>query len=281
MTNYATEEKDSRLVPALVTGVLYALLLLFLFLFPIHTPNPPFPPDSGGAPGIEVALGTDIDGMGDTPPGAATARNATAVSSPDDNNVVVNDAEETINIKHSDKKVKKHVEKPVETVKAPQPEPSSDLQKALANWETNSKQVSGGHGNTDKPGNQGDPNGNPNAKGFGTPGDGMGDAGPGGLGGPGNGGPGHGTGAHLKNRHLVVPATLVSNQQEEGIVAVEITVDKDGNVTQAHAVAKGSTTTNSTLWSTARQAALKAKFDKSPAAADDQHGVYYFNFSFK
>jgi TonB family protein len=283
MTDFAQEQKDSRLVPLLVTLGFHALLILFLFLFMIHSPIPPFPESSGGAPGIEVALGVDNNGMGDNPADASAnkAQSVTPASNPDDNDVVVNDAEPTVNIKHNEKKIKKHPLKPVEEIKPPQPEASSDLQKALATWENNSKQVSGGHGTGDKPGSQGDPNGNPNAKGVGTPGDGMGGDGPGGPGGPGNGGPGHGTGAHLKNRHLVVPATLISNLQEEGVVAVEITVDKDGNVTQAHAVPKGSTTTNSTLWSTARQAALKAKFDKSPSGIDDQHGIYYFNFSFK
>jgi protein TonB len=257
-----------------------------LFLFYIRVPNPPFPPDSGGAQGLEVSLGTDNEGSGDNP-AALTAsvnkvQNTPAPSAPDDNHVVTSDVEETANLKHTEKKVnKKHAEKVIEVVKPPAPQPSSDLMKAMASWDNNSKKVSGGHGSGEKAGNQGDPNGNPNAKGSGIPGDGMGGTGPGGLGGPGPGGPGSGTGAHLKNRHLVVPATLISNQQEEGVVVVVITVDKDGNVTEAHARAKGSTTTNALLWSTARQAALNAKFDKNPDGVSDQQGIYIFNFSFK
>ncbi len=281
-----TEDKDSRLIPMVITFGFHGLLILFLFLFMIHIPNPPFPADSGGAPGVEVSLGTDNDGSGDNP--ATPTANLTKVqsaaspSNPADNNVVVNDVEETATLQHTEKKIpKKHTEKIIESVKPPTPQPSNDLMKALASWETSSKKVSGGHGTGDKPGNQGDPNGNPNAKGSGTPGDGTGGTGPGGFGGPGPGGPGTGTGAHLKNRRLVVPATLVSNEQEEGVVVVSITVDKDGTVTEAQPTAKGSTTTSSVLWAKARQAALGAKFDKSPDGASEQHGTYIFNFSFK
>jgi hypothetical protein len=281
-----TQENDSRLAPMAVTFVFHGLLILFLFLFSIHVPNPPFPPDPGGDQGLEVSLGTDVEGSGDnpTPPTASAGKvqSNPSPASPEDNNVVISDVEETATIKRSEKKVnKKHAEKVVEVVKPPSPQPSSDLMKAMANWDNNSKKVSGGHGIGEKAGNEGDPNGNPNAKGSGVPGDGMGGNGPGGTGGPGPGGPGSGTGAHLKNRHLVVPATLVSNQQEEGVVVVVINVDKDGNVTEAHARAKGSTTTNALLWSTARQAALNAKFDKNPDGISDQQGIYIFNFSFK
>jgi outer membrane biosynthesis protein TonB len=281
MTTATEEKRESFGVPLLVTLLFHAGLILLLYLVIIHQPIPPFP-DAGGSPGIEISLGTDITGSGDN--SEASSASVKSPTPPDDNHVVVNDVEPTVAIDHKKAKPKKHVEKAVAEVKTTAPEPSNDLQKALANWESTSKKVSGtgtGHGTGDKPGNEGDPNGTPNGKGTGVPGDGLGGNGPGGPGGPGPGGPGHGTGARLKNRHLVVPATLVSNQQEEGIVCVAITVDKEGNVTEAHAIARGSTTTNSALWSTARQAALKAKFDKSPDGTSEQHGIYQFDFTLK
>jgi hypothetical protein len=279
MTTMAEEKKSPFGVPLLVTLLFHGLLILLLYLIIIHQPIPPFP-DSGGSPGIEISLGTDLSGSGDDAGNSAHAVKSPA--SPDDNQVVINDVEPTVALDHKKAKPKKHVEKTSTEVKAPAPEASADLMKALANWETTSKKVSGsGHGTGDKPGNEGDPNGSPTGKGTGNPGDGLGGDGNGGPGGPGPGGPGHGTGARLKNRHLVVPAVLVSNLQEEGIVCVAITVDKDGNVTEAHAIAKGSTTTNSTLWSTARQAAYKAKFDKSPDGTSEQHGIYQFDFTLK
>ena len=68
------------------------------------------------------------------------------------------------------------------------------------------------------------------------------------------------------------------NYQVEGKVVVEITVDKNGNVTKASAGVKGSTTLNDKLLSAARRAALKAKFDRKPDAPAYQKGTitYYF-----
>jgi protein TonB len=277
MADLAQEYKESRLLPLLAAIGFHGLLILFLYFFYIKIPNPPFPPDSGGAPGIEVSLGNMSEGMGDNPQplNAAAPPQAvhTAPANPEDNNVVTSSVEETTVLEpHKVKKAtKKHSDKVTEVVKPAAPQPSDDLMKALDSYDKSSKSVSGGHGTGNKAGNEGDPNGDPNAKGMGVPGGG-------GTGGPGKG---PGTGAHLSNRHLVVPATLVSNEQEEGIVVVAITVDKDGNVTAAEPRAKGSTTTSAVLWAKARQAALKAKFDRSPDGSSDQHGVYIFNFSFK
>jgi hypothetical protein len=286
MASYTEEQKDSPLIPILATLGFHGLILLFLYLFIIHVPNPPFPVDSGGSPGVEVRLGDVSEGMGDNPTDASASAKVKAVSppsTPDDNSVIVNNTEESIALEqHKVKKTeKKHPEKMVAEIKPAAPQPSSDLMKALDNWDKTSKTVSGGHGTGNKTGNEGDPNGNPNGKGIGPPGDGGPGTGPGGPGGPGPGGPGSGTGAHLKNRHLIVPAMLVSNEQEEGVVVVAITVDQNGKVVEAEPRAKGSTTTSTILWAKARQAAFQARFDKSPDGTAEQHGVYIFNFSFK
>ncbi len=68
------------------------------------------------------------------------------------------------------------------------------------------------------------------------------------------------------------------NYQVEGKVVVEITVDKQGNVTKATAGAKGSTTLDAKLRKAAKKAALKAKFDRKPDAPAYQKGTitYYF-----
>jgi hypothetical protein len=88
------------------------------------------------------------------------------------------------------------------------------------------------------------------------------------------------SGAILSHRILTAPATLIGTQQEEGVVAVHITVDAEGYVTEATAVSKGSTITDRVLWSKAQQAALQARFDKRRDGKAEQHGVYYFRFSF-
>ncbi|MCG8410640.1 MAG: SurA N-terminal domain-containing protein [Bacteroidales bacterium] len=68
------------------------------------------------------------------------------------------------------------------------------------------------------------------------------------------------------------------NQQIEGKVVVEITVDKYGKVTDANPGVKGSTTLDASLLAAAKRAALKARFDKKPDAPAFQKGTitYYF-----
>ncbi len=50
------EENKNRAISAGITSLIFALLLLFLILFKLVTPNPPFP-ESGGGGGQELALG--------------------------------------------------------------------------------------------------------------------------------------------------------------------------------------------------------------------------------
>lgn len=68
------------------------------------------------------------------------------------------------------------------------------------------------------------------------------------------------------------------NYQIDGKVVVEITVDKQGKVTDAVPGVKGSTTLDANLLAAAKKAALLAKFDRKPDAPAYQKGTitYYF-----
>jgi TonB family protein len=68
------------------------------------------------------------------------------------------------------------------------------------------------------------------------------------------------------------------NYQAEGVVVVEVTVDRNGNVTKATAGVKGSTTLDNYLLRVARKAALAAKFDKNPSAPAFQKGTIIYHF---
>ncbi len=63
--------------------------------------------------------------------------------------------------------------------------------------------------------------------------------------------------------------------QEQGKVVVEITVDKDGNVIDALAGAKGSTTLDANLLDAALKAAKSAKFDRKPDATVQKGTITY------
>jgi len=51
-----SEENKNRVISGIITCAIFGLLLLFLILFNLITPNPPFP-ESGGGGGQELALG--------------------------------------------------------------------------------------------------------------------------------------------------------------------------------------------------------------------------------
>ncbi|MDR3350423.1 MAG: TonB family protein [Prevotellaceae bacterium] len=54
------------------------------------------------------------------------------------------------------------------------------------------------------------------------------------------------------------------SQNLQGRVVVEISVDREGQVTSAKAGVKGSTVSNAALWNAAKEAALKTRFTSSP-----------------
>jgi outer membrane biosynthesis protein TonB len=119
-----------------------------------------------------------------------------------------------------------------------------------------------GKGKTGKPGNQGDPNGDPNAdnlKGIST---GSGKVG-GGLGG----------------RGVTYEPTVTENSQKTGRVVVNVCVDSKGKVISSKYTQKGSTTTDATLRQIAEDSALKFKFSASDA--DQQCGTITYDFKVK
>jgi len=80
----------------------------------------------------------------------------------------------------------------------------------------------------------------------------------------------------LSGRGLVGRLPLpVYNVQEDGTVVVQITVDKDGNVTKASAGARGTTTLNKTLLDAAERAARQAKFTRNPNAIEQTGTITY------
>ena len=66
--------------------------------------------------------------------------------------------------------------------------------------------------------------------------------------------------------------------QKEGIVVVEVTVNRNGNVTQAVPGVKGSTTLEEYFLRVAREAAMRAKFDRKPDAPVIQKGTIKYHF---
>jgi colicin import membrane protein len=96
-------------------------------------------------------------------------------------------------------------------------------------------------------------------------------------GGTGNGAPSYSLGDR-KVRSLPFPSY---DNQSEGVVVVEISVDRKGNVTKAVAGFKGSTTLDEYLLREAKNAAMKAKFDSNDNAPLLQKGTIWYNFKLR
>ncbi|HSO86212.1 MAG TPA: hypothetical protein VLQ91_06655 [Draconibacterium sp.] len=114
-------------------------------------------------------------------------------------------------------------------------------------------------------GNQGVPTGDPNSNNYGD-------------GGSGNGSKGTGPSFSLEGRSASSLPKPNYPGDDEGIVVVKITVDKNGNVTAAEPGTRGTTIMNQKFWQEAKQAALKAKFNAESNAPAFQQGTITYRF---
>ncbi len=92
------------------------------------------------------------------------------------------------------------------------------------------------------------------------------------------GGGGNGISYDLSGRKPLSLPKPEYNGKEEGKVVVEVTVDRNGNVTKANPGVQGSTTLNEYLLSVAKKAALASKFDRKPDAPAYQKGTITYVF---
>jgi len=119
-----------------------------------------------------------------------------------------------------------------------------------------SEGVAGGEGN------QGVETGSPGSRNYG-PGGGVGDGAP---------------SYRLGDRRVQSLPRPRYDYQIDGVVVVEISVDRKGTVTKAVAGVKGSTTLDENLLREARDAAMKAKFDSNDTAPLLQKGTITYIF---
>ncbi len=92
------------------------------------------------------------------------------------------------------------------------------------------------------------------------------------------GGGGNGISYSLAGRKPLKLPVPEYNYQKEGIVVVEVTVDRNGKVTKAIPGVKGSTTLDDYLLSVAKKAALASRFDRKPDAPAYQKGTITYHF---
>ncbi len=275
----ATIRSKSLFYTLLVHGLIF-LALLFLLL---HSAIPPFP-DAGGSGGVLVNIGYIDAATGEVQPMSENiSENPNPVkaqqSKADEEKILTSENDETVAVKNVEKKdVKKNIKKDIKvTAKAETkinvPVRVVDARALYQGKNTNSTSQGTSKSGT---GDQGDKNGDPFSKYTGKNGNGTG-PGEGDGTGPGKGS-GNGISFDLTGRRLVRKPSIDDKSQETGRVVVSITVDKEGNVTEARPGARGSTTTSSYLFQKAKDAAMKARFSPNPDGADIQKGTMTFVF---
>jgi TonB family protein len=274
------------------TLIVFGLLLCIFLWLKMRIPNPPFPEEGGGGPGmgLEVNLGMDNEGMGDNqmpePIHMPDFKEAQTTPEPDAEKLITDDSEESENIESSEKKepeIKKKKEKQIKkNIDKVIPEKIAKVEKEVKTTpKVNqkalfpSKKTTSNEGNTGKPGDQGNPNGVAGSPLYTGGGNGSGN-GTGGGSGSGTGpNKGDGISFFLNGRNPSYLPKPEFNDQIEGKVVVEITVDKNGKVISAVPGVKGSTTLDETLLDAAKKAALLSRFDKKPDATVQKGTITY------
>ena len=122
--------------------------------------------------------------------------------------------------------------------------------------------LSGGNGNNDNSGNQGDPDGDPNSKALENLATGSGSIGEG-----------------LSDRVVESKPVIIDNSQTTGKVVVDICINTAGNVISAKYTQKGSTSNDKELIEVAEKGVLKYRFSASNAAK--QCGSVIIDFKLK
>lgn len=231
-----------------IGAILFHLVLLVVFMFISMEPPSPPPPTIG----MEVNFGDSDNGMGDKPITDASQQSASQSSSSSKNDVITQNTEQTVSIKHG--------VKPKETPTTPKEDPKPQINSNLLF--PGSKTTKGGsEGQTGQPGNQGKENGNVNSTNY-----------------EGNGGNGTSVSYDLVGRGTKKTIKPTNNSNETGKVVVQVKVDKKGKVISAQIINSKTKTTSSYLRNLAVNAAYQWEFDTNSNAAEEQMGSITFNF---
>lgn len=281
---------SDRQKSVILTVLFYSLLLLLLFLLRFWPPANIKLMGGGGGGGIEMNFGDSDFGMGDNSKSEVLnvkdeVKAATAPT-PDENIISDDNADDNVVVpKKENIKVK-----PVPVIKdvkpaVVKPKVSKSADDALSSILGNK----GGDGNDTKSGNKGNANGSLNSNGYFGNGSGNGTGGGNGTGngtgngsgiGPGNGGgSGGGSGYSLGNRKALNKPQPDYTCQEQGRVAVQVSVDRNGNTISVTAGVQGTTNTAKCLLDQARIAAMNTKWQADSNAPEKQVGKIIYTFS--
>lgn len=286
------QERKSLLLTAI------SFLLLFLMLLYLTTTNEiKLPELEGGGGGGEIAVnfGDSDFGSGNNYQSKETvspAQKQTQPTASDEKEIIVSENEDAPILAEAKKTIVKPIKKEepkiIKPVVKPSPKPSKSTSDALSNLLNGSDKT--GDGEDKVGGNKGKANGDTNASGYnGGGGSGTGSGGGNGSGqgiGSGSGygsGSGSGTGNgngnyQLGNRKALSKPNPNYLCEEQGIVVVQITVDKTGKVVSANPGIRGTTNAAKCLLDQAKIAAMSTKWQSDERAPDKQTGKIIYSF---
>jgi TonB family protein len=255
MDEFTRKDNNKALIS---TIAFHAVLLVLFLLFGLRT-TLPLPEEQG----VLVALGYTDQGMGDMVPLSGSPPVPTpAQQVPVQEEVVTQSTQESVAIPQSTPRPRPQQPTPTQQQPTQQPPPEEPRPtvdpRALFPGSDERSTTSQSQGATGQPGSQGSPTGA-----AGGSGDGVG-----------QGGVSYNLTGRRPNQ-LPIPSY---DTQAQGRVVVSITVDRQGRVTRATAGARGTTTTDPTLWRLAEDAARRARFDVQLDAPEEQTGTITYNF---
>ncbi len=300
MTNYqsmaASFEKEKNIKASAYTGTICILLFLLFFLLQWTLPQIPAPIFGEG---IEVNLGNSETGLGNVAPQIPGGPSLTedtrtappkttqeATQQPKINTDEYADGDAPTVNKEKAKAATKPVINPAPAVKKTMPaavtNPTPAPPKPKAVFKGGTSTTSSGNkadsyngvknqGIAGGKGDQGNPNGSPNSDSY------KGNAA------SGNGGNGGNSGVSIRSgldgRRITKLPSFEDDFNENAKVAVDITVDKAGNVTMAIVNQRGTTTTNQNVRNIALRKARSLKLNSGNT--DEQTGTLVFNFKLR
>jgi outer membrane biosynthesis protein TonB len=273
------EQRKNKRIAAIVTGILYALLIILFLFLGFSTPLPKPAPE-----GIEVMLGNQsfgkeqiIDNPKEATPQPVVQEQVVTPPQPQPAQPVINEQQvvtgnDDVAIKPVDKPAVKPSEtKPTETkpnettTSTPTPDPvvQKEPERTVDQGALFTKKPGqGGQGTTQD--NAGDPTGTDRSKETGKSGsstlDGTGSSGELGDG-----------------RKMLTRLKPEEDYQVRGKIVVEVVVDKDGTVLRAR-VDRGTTISNTSLQQKCIDTSYKQRFQANPAATVETIGRITYNF---
>jgi len=266
-------KKDNN--SALIGTILFHLVLIVCFMFfGLSTPLP-LPEEEG----VLVDIGYVDEGMGEREPVSSPQTPASPEPSQpeatEEEDVVTQSTEETISMPDTEspspddepetelqeevEETIEHEEEVLEDEIEEEPEPTPDPQAMFpGSDERDSEDES--EGESEETGDEGRPEGS--IEGEGAEGEGA----------------GSGVEYSLSGRSSTSLPMPEYTSPETGRVVVSITVNRQGEIIRASAGARGTTTSNQTLWKVAEEAAKNAKFNVKEDAPEQQTGTITYNF---